>query len=46
MNQGTLQSLLIEEADKKRMEKLRAFIVYHNYRYHTLDAPEITDAPP
>lgn len=43
MNQGTLQSLLAADADKKRMEELRAFITYHNYRYHTLDAPEITD---
>ncbi|MDD6088812.1 MAG: NAD-dependent DNA ligase LigA [Desulfovibrionaceae bacterium] len=26
-----------------RIKELRAFIAYHNYRYHTLDAPEITD---
>ena len=43
MNQGTLHSLLAEEADKRRIEELRRFIDYHNYRYHTLDAPEITD---
>ena len=43
MNQGTLQSLLFEDADKKRLEELRAFVIYHNHRYHTLDAPEITD---
>ncbi len=43
MNQGTLQSLLVEDADKKRLEELRAFVIYHNHRYHTLDAPEITD---
>ena len=42
MNQGTLQSLLVEDADKKRLEELRAFVIYHNHRYHTLDAPEIT----
>ncbi len=27
-----------------RAEKLRALINYHNYRYHTLDQPEISDA--
>jgi len=27
-----------------RVEKLRALIAYHSYRYHTLDQPEITDA--
>ncbi len=27
-----------------RAEKLRALVNYHNYRYHTLDAPEIGDA--
>ncbi|MFR4120405.1 MAG: DNA ligase LigA-related protein [Bilophila wadsworthia] len=43
MNQGTLQSLLVEDAAKKRLEELRAFVIYHNHRYHTLDAPEITD---
>ena len=30
MNQGTLQSLLAAEADKRRMEELRAFVTYHN----------------
>mgnify|MGYP000131643585 FL=1 len=43
MNQGTLQALLVEDADKKRLEELRSFVSYHNYRYHTLDAPEIPD---
>ena len=26
-----------------RAEKLRALVSYHNYRYHTLDAPELSD---
>ena len=29
---------------KKRIEKLRAAIEYHNYLYYVLDAPEISDA--
>ena len=29
---------------KKRIEKLRQEIDYHRYRYHVLDAPEISDA--
>ncbi len=29
---------------KERIEKLRADINYHNYRYHVLDSPEISDA--
>jgi DNA ligase (NAD+) len=33
----------LEEA-KKRIEKLRAEINHHNYRYYVLDSPEIGDA--
>ncbi len=29
---------------KKRAEKLREEIEYHNYRYYVLDQPEISDA--
>ena len=29
---------------KKRIVKLRQVINYHNYRYHVLDNPEISDA--
>ncbi|MFC1916638.1 NAD-dependent DNA ligase LigA [Chloroflexota bacterium] len=29
---------------KERIEKLRAEINHHNYRYHVLDSPEISDA--
>ncbi len=29
---------------ERRASELRAFITYHNHRYHTLDAPEIPDA--
>lgn len=43
MKQGTLQSLLPAAEDEKRAGELRAFVVYHNERYHTLDAPEISD---
>ncbi|MEG2005195.1 MAG: NAD-dependent DNA ligase LigA, partial [Bilophila sp.] len=43
MNQGTMQSLLPLSEDTKRAAELRAFVVYHNNRYHTLDAPEISD---
>ena len=32
------------EALKKRVEKLREEIEYHNYRYYILDQPEISDA--
>ena len=32
------------EAIKRRVEKLREEIEYHNYRYYVLDQPEITDA--
>jgi DNA ligase (NAD+) len=27
-----------------RVEELRTTIDYHNYRYHVVDAPEISDA--
>ena len=29
---------------QKRLEELRAQVNHHNYRYHALDAPEISDA--
>ena len=32
------------EAIRKRVEKLREEIEYHNYRYYVLDQPEISDA--
>ncbi len=35
---------MASEAIKKRIEKLREEIEYHNYRYYILDQPEITDA--
>lgn len=44
MTQMKQQSLLAQTDDKKRVEELRAFITYHNHRYHTLDEPEISDA--
>ncbi|HEU4437445.1 MAG TPA: NAD-dependent DNA ligase LigA, partial [candidate division Zixibacteria bacterium] len=28
---------------KTRVEKLRELVNYHNYRYHVLDSPEISD---
>jgi DNA ligase (NAD+) len=37
-------SLMASEAIKKRVEKLREEIEYHNYRYYILDHPEISDA--
>ena len=36
--------LMASEAIKKRVEKLREEIEYHNYRYYVLDQPEISDA--
>jgi len=36
--------LMASEAIKKRAEKLREEIEYHNYRYYVLDQPEISDA--
>jgi NAD-dependent DNA ligase len=35
---------MASEAIKKRIEKLREEIEYHNNRYYVLDQPEITDA--
>ncbi|MGB7572285.1 MAG: NAD-dependent DNA ligase LigA [Thermodesulfobacteriota bacterium] len=35
---------MTSEAIKKRVEKLREEIEYHNYRYYILDQPEISDA--
>jgi DNA ligase (NAD+) len=35
---------MVAEAIKKRVEKLREEIEYHNYRYYVLDQPEISDA--
>ena len=35
---------MASEAIKKRVEKLREEIEYHNYRYYILDHPEISDA--
>jgi len=32
------------EKDKERIEKLRAEINHHNYRYYVLDSPEVADA--
>ena len=29
---------------KERIDRLRAQINYHNYRYYVLDSPEISDA--
>ncbi len=35
---------MVTEILKKRVEKLREEIEYHNYRYYILDQPEISDA--
>ncbi|MGZ3523873.1 MAG: DNA ligase LigA-related protein, partial [Thermodesulfobacteriota bacterium] len=35
---------MVLEAMRKRVEKLREEIEYHNYRYYVLDQPEISDA--
>ncbi len=35
---------MVSEAIRKKVEKLREEIEYHNYRYYVLDQPEITDA--
>ena len=35
---------MASEAIKKRVEKLREEIEYHNYRYYILDQPEVSDA--
>jgi DNA ligase (NAD+) len=36
--------IMVAEAIKKRVEKLREEIEYHNYRYYVLDQPQISDA--
>jgi DNA ligase (NAD+) len=36
--------MMASEAIKKRVEKLREEVEYHNYRYYILDQPEISDA--
>ncbi len=36
--------VMVAEATKKRVEKLREEIEYHNYRYYILDQPQISDA--
>src|SRR3972149_223206 len=35
---------MVTEAVRKKVEKLREEIEYHNYRYYVLDQPEISDA--
>ena len=35
---------MVTQALKKKAEKLREEIEYHNYRYYILDDPEISDA--
>jgi DNA ligase (NAD+) len=35
---------MVTDALKKRVEKLREEIEYHNYRYYVLDQPEVSDA--
>jgi len=35
---------MVAEDIRKRVEKLREEIEYHNYRYHVLDQPEVSDA--
>jgi len=35
---------MVTEAIRKKVEKLREEIVYHNSRYYVLDQPEISDA--
>ncbi len=35
---------MVTEAIRKRVEKLREEIEFHNYRYYILDQPEISDA--
>ncbi len=32
------------ESQRQRLEELRKLVNYHNYRYHVLDDPEISDA--
>ena len=35
---------MVSEAIRKKVEKLREEIEYHNYRYYVLDQPEMSDA--
>lgn len=35
---------MTSEAIRKRVDRLREEIEYHNYRYYILDRPEISDA--
>lgn len=35
---------MVTETIRKRVEKLREEIEYHNYRYYVLDQPEVSDA--
>lgn len=35
---------MAEEEVRKRIDKLREQVNYHNYRYHVLDSPEVSDA--
>jgi DNA ligase (NAD+) len=34
----------VEQNDAKRIDELRDELRHHEYQYHVLDAPEITDA--
>ena len=48
MSEDTLKETTAEERDaqtaKNRVEELRSEINYHDYRYHVLDSPEVSDA--
>src|SRR3972149_5969463 len=35
---------MVAETIRKKVEKLREGIEYHNYRYYVLDQPEVSDA--
>jgi DNA ligase (NAD+) len=39
-----MRKRMAQESIKKKVEKLREEIEYHNYRYYILDQPEISDA--
>jgi DNA ligase (NAD+) len=41
---GQQEGTMVTEALRKKVEKLREEIGYHNYRYYVLDQPEVTDA--
>ena len=41
-NMGNIMDALAQA--KKEIERLKAQINYHNYRYHVLDSPEVSDA--